>query len=241
MYPKGDCVPGFIYPEAHICAQTNNTQRADMVVFGDSHAFSAYWGISRFFGELGHNVRLIGKGSGCLPFINQTNLDCKDLINSQIAWINETSDIKTIFIIFRNPISNYTSKHEILNFEIMLRNTFDVFLRNKKRIVYLFSVPEARINPRLCIGDLPFSRRFNNKCEFLVSREYGLQKRYRLVLSRVLKDYPSVRSFNPGDVICPSGVCAINRGQNVMWTDNNHLSESASYIQGEALFKDIKI
>lgn len=238
MYPRGTCNPGFIYPEAHLCAQTKENMPADMVVFGDSHAFSAYWGISNSFGAAGHNVRLIGKGSGCLPLINQKNLACKDLINQQIEWINRQQYVNTVFISFRNPLGNSASKNEISEFKNMVRATFQEFDRNHKKIIYLMAVPEARINPRLCVGDLPFGRAIDReKCTFPEEREHENQTAYRMAVAEVLKEFPQVVMFDPATVLCPNGKCSINANETVMWMDDNHISESASEIQGTAIFK----
>ena len=241
MYPTGTCNPGFIYPEAHICAQTKNSELPDMVVFGDSHAFSTYWGISKTFGSVGHNVKLVGKGSGCLPLINQPDTECRDLINNQIDWINGQKSIETVFISFRNPLANSASSFEVSNFEKMMRDTFQEFQKNHKKIVFLLSVPEARVNPRLCVGDLPFGRELNKeKCKFPEQRELETQKIYRNVVFEVLKSYPNIVVFDPATVLCQDGECSINSGETIMWTDDNHITESASYIQGEKIFLLLK-
>ena len=241
MYPTGACNPGFIYPEAHICAQTKNNELPDMVVFGDSHAFSAYWGISKSFGGAGHNVILIGKGSGCLPLINQPNIECRDLINKQIDWINGEKNIETVFISFRNPIANSASSVEISSFKKMMRDTFQKFQNNHKKIVYLLSVPEARVNPRLCVGDLPFSRAINKEqCNFLEQRELEKQAVYRNTVFEVLKSYPNIVVFDPATVLCKNSQCSINSDETIMWMDDNHISESASYMQGQKIFLHLK-
>ncbi len=237
MYPTGACNPGFIYPEAHICAQTKNNELPDMVVFGDSHAFSAYWGISKSFGDAGHNVILIGKGSGCLPLINQPNIECRDLIDKQIDWINGEKNIKTVFISFRNPIANSASSAEISSFKKMMRDTFQKFQDNHKKVVFLLSVPEARVNPRLCVGDLPFSRAINKEqCNFSEQRELEKQAVYRNTVFEVLKSYPNIVVFDPATVLCKNSQCSINSDETIMWMDDNHISESASYIQGQKIF-----
>jgi len=140
MYPTGSCSPGFIYPDAFICAQTNPDEVPNIVVLGDSHAFSAYWGISKAFGDDGQNVKLIGKGSGCLPFINQEKAECREVINQKIEWINAQQNIKTVIISFRNSLANSASLVEVANFEKMMRDTFEHLQKNKKKsfIFFLF-------------------------------------------------------------------------------------------------------
>jgi hypothetical protein len=236
MYPTGSCNPGFIYPDAYICAQTKPDELPDVVVFGDSHAFSAYWGISKVFGDEGHNVKLVGKGSGCLPFINQSKGECNDLINQQIEWINAQQNIKTVIVSFRNPIANSASLVEVSNFEKMMRDTFEHFQKNNKKIVYLLSVPEARLNPRLCVGEFPMGRVINQEqCKFPLQRETDKQAVYRKTVFEVVKSYPNVSVFDPATVLCPDNMCSINSRETIIWMDENHISESASHIQAEKI------
>jgi peptidoglycan/LPS O-acetylase OafA/YrhL len=236
MYPTGSCNPGFIYPDAYICAQTKPDELPDVVVFGDSHAFSAYWGISKAFGSEGSNVKLVGKGSGCLPFINQSKAECTDLINQQIEWINEQQNIKTVIVSFRNPIANSASLVEVSNFEKMMQDTFEHLQKNNKKIVYLLSVPEARLNPRLCVGEFPMGRVINQEqCKFPLQRETDKQAVYRKTVFEVLKSHPNIAVFDPASVLCPDNMCSINSRETIIWMDENHISESASHIQAEKI------
>jgi peptidoglycan/LPS O-acetylase OafA/YrhL len=236
MYPTGNCNPGFIYPDAHICAQTKPDELPDVVVFGDSHAFSAYWGISKAFGDAGHNVKLIGKGSGCLPFINQSKAECTDLINQQIKWINAQPNIKTVIVSFRNPIANSASVVEVANFEKMMRDTFDDLQKNHQQIIYLLSVPEARLNPRLCVGEFPMGRVINQEqCQFPLQRETDKQALYRKTVFAVLKNFQNITVFDPATVLCPDNICSINAKETIIWMDENHISESASHLQAEKI------
>jgi peptidoglycan/LPS O-acetylase OafA/YrhL len=47
MYPTGNCSPSFDYPKATICAVSSTAKPADTAVFGDSHAFHTYWGLTK--------------------------------------------------------------------------------------------------------------------------------------------------------------------------------------------------
>jgi hypothetical protein len=171
-------------------------EEPNIAVFGDSHAFSAFWGISKSFGNIGNNVKLIGKGSGCLPFINQINLDCRDVINQQIKWINDQEQIKVIFISFRNPIVKTSTENDIKNFEEKLQDTLYEFEKYNKKIVLILTVPEVRMNPRLCVGDMPLGRQVNREqCNFSVTRELEFQSQYRNILDRVLKKSSLCNNF----------------------------------------------
>jgi hypothetical protein len=115
------------------------------------------------------------------------------------------------------------------------------FQKNRKKIVFILAVPEARVNPRLCVGDLPFGRAINkDKCKFPEQRELEMQMVYRNTVLEVLRSFPNITVFNPATVLCPDGQCSINSGETILWMDDNHITESASYIQGQKLFLLLK-
>lgn len=233
MLPKGDCDPGFIYPEAHVCAQSNWKRGADIVVVGDSHAFSAYWGIAKAY-ENNHVVKLLGQG-GCIPFLEAGSFgiysSCTKNINAQLAWIANNSDVKTVFIIHRNRILN--SDDQMSQLVASTKKTFDLLIGSGKRVIYVSSVPELDFEPRLCVGELPLGRKNPvDSCSYPLARELGRYSSYRKTIKEVLSQYPSISTFDPSDVLCKDGICKAVIEDHVMYTDTNHLSESGSYVQG---------
>jgi hypothetical protein len=125
---------------------------------------------------------------------------------------------------------------DVANFEKMMRDTFDHLQKNNKKIVYLLSVPEARINPRLCVGEFPMGRMINQEqCKFPLQRETDRQEVYRNTVFEVLKSFPNVAVFDPSTTLCPDNMCSINSRETIIWMDENHISESASHMQGEKI------
>ena len=234
MLPIGDCEPGFIYPEAHVCAQSDWSKDADIVVIGDSHAFSAYWGIAKAYGDQ-HVVRLVGVGA-CLPFIDAASFGqfshCESSINQQIEWIAKNPKINVVLIFHRNRI--LTSEVDRQSFELSAQKTFDKLLNAKKSVIYAYSIPELNFDPRLCVGALPMGRGSSkSNCKYPVEREIGRQTVYRNAISQVLKSYPAIGIFDPTVFLCPNSVCNAVINNRAMFTDSNHLSESGSNLQGE--------
>lgn len=236
MFPTGNCEPGFIYPEAYICAQSNESKEADIVVIGDSHAFSAYWGIAKSYGDQ-HVVRLVGEGA-CLPFIDGARFgqysSCENTINKQIEWIAKNSKIKTVFIFHRNRLISSSEDRE--DFQLSAKKTFDQLLATGKRVIYVYSVPELNFEPRLCVGELPLGRSNPvDRCSYLLQRELNRQSSYRDAIDMVLKKYPAIGVYDPAVFLCPEGQCNAVLKNRVMFTDSNHLSESGSYMQGASI------
>lgn len=235
MYPTGVCDPDFIYPNARICLQSQSNSKPDTVVFGDSHAFHAYWGIAKSMGGGEHTVKLVGRG-GCAFFIYRNDSDCEQTFERQVQWMIENPTVQNIFVVHRNPIQNTSSAEDIADYRNRTDSLFDRLAKSKKQVVYLYSVPEARMNPELCGSVLPFGRKADlASCNFPLSRELGIQRTYREIIANLIKKYPEIQVFDPAEILCEGGSCkTISRGKPV-WMDNNHISESASYVQGEAI------
>lgn len=242
MLPTGDCQPGFIYPEAHVCAQTDWNKNADMVVIGDSHAFSAYWGIAKAYGSE-HVVKLIGEGA-CLPFLNAGKFgqypDCGVTLDAQLNWIANNPYVKTVFIFHR--FTNLASDDENTRFELAAQKTFDLLLSNNKNVVYAYSVPELGFEPRLCVGELPFGRSNPvTTCSYQADMEISRQKKYRNAIGKVLRKYPTIRVYDPYAFLCSDGICSAVIDSRSMYTDTNHLSETGSIKQGEYLKRNFPV
>jgi peptidoglycan/LPS O-acetylase OafA/YrhL len=242
MLPTGDCEPGFIYPEAHVCAQSNWEKNADIVVLGDSHAFSAYWGIDRACAD-SHVVKLLGQG-GCAPFLNAGSFgsysSCEKNINSQLLWISKNPNLKTVFIVHRNRI--LTSDAERSAYAAAIKQTFDLLLASNKRVIYVYSVPELNFEPRLCVGALPLGRKTPvDSCSYPLARELARQSSFRKTILEILGQYPSIETFDPANTLCKDGVCDAVIDDRVMYTDTNHLSESGSYVQGVGIKKQFPL
>ena len=71
-------------------------------------------------------------------------------------------------------------------------------------------------------------------------RELEMQVVYRNAVFEVLRSFPNITVFNPATVLCPDGQCSINSGETILWMDDNHITESASYIQGQKIFLLLK-
>lgn len=242
MLPTGSCDPGFIYPEAHVCAQSHLERSADIAVMGDSHAFSAYWGIAKAYSD-NHAIRLLGQG-GCAPFLNAGSFgaysSCEKNINTQLTWLSKNPNVKTVFIVHRNP--SFTSDAERSAYKASIKKTFDLLLASNKKVIYIYPVPELNFEPRLCVGSLPLGRKNPvDSCSYPLARELVRQSSFRASIFEVLGQYPSVKTFDPANVLCKEGVCTAVIDDRVMYTDTNHLSESGSYVQGLEIKKQFPL
>jgi peptidoglycan/LPS O-acetylase OafA/YrhL len=237
MLPVGDCLPGFIYPKFHVCLKSDQRSDPTIAVIGDSHAFSAYWGIENSYKQT-DTIELIGQG-GCLPFLNAGRFggfaSCEKNINSNIDWISKQNSIKTIIFVHR--ARDLVNPNDNIFFEKSARDTFDLLIKNGKNILYFYPVPELQIDPRLCVGSLPRARaNMTEKCTFDLKQARESQNEYKLLIDKVLASYPTIKRFDPSTFLCDeSGMCnAVVNGRS-MFMDANHLSASGSMEQGKFL------
>lgn len=242
MRPLGSCDPEFIYPEADICVQSDWKKNADIAVMGDSHAFSAYWGIAKAYSD-NHVLRLLGQG-GCPPFMGAAAFgaysSCEENTNSHLNWLSKNPEIKTVFIVHRYPGPMSGASRD--TYVAAIKQTFDLLLAGKKRVIYFYPVPELNFDPRLCVGELPLGRKNPvASCSYPLASEMTRQASFRTMMSEVLAGYPDIKTFDPANTLCKDGTCNAVIDHRVMYTDTNHLSESGSYLQGAGVKKHLPL
>jgi len=249
MYPVGQCDPSFVYPKANICLQSSPGQPPDTVVFGDSHAFHAYWGIARATGfqsgsgsgSGGHNVTLIGRG-GCDFGLYEAGDSCEQTFQRQQEWMVHSKNIKNVFIAHRLVMRRETLAPQLANYQNRIGTLIGTLIASGKNVIYLYPVPEIRSNPQLCGSTLPFGRAADQSaCTFALARELEIQQTERALVSTWLKQYPALQTFDPASVLCPDAVCQTIRNGLPLWMDDNHITESASYLLGDAIARSIQL
>lgn len=241
MYPEGVCSPDFVYPKARICLQSKETTHPTTIVFGDSHAFHAYWGIARSLSSDTQVVKLIGRG-GCPFGLYHSSTDCSQTFESQIDWIAANPFVKNVFFVHRLSIQADSTPGDVAEYQSRLTSAIQRLIQHGKQVVYLQPVPELRFNPRLCADSLPFGRKADvSQCHFDLERELARQVTERKLVAEWQKQHAPLKVFDPADTLCPHKRCqAVSEGR-VLWMDDNHISETASYLLGEAIARDVQL
>ena len=241
MYPEGECKPNFVYPNARICLQSNAEKNPTTVVFGDSHAFHAYWGIAQSFADEGRVVKLIGRG-GCSFALYRDNEDCIRTFEQQLEWLTTNSVIKHVFIVHRLVVQPNSSLADMKDYQRRMDSMLERLTQAGLQIIYILPVPELRFNPRLCASKLPLGRQFDPaKCDFALEREMQLQGAERALVGRWRDKFPSLQVFDPAAILCPGGRCMAVLGGSALWMDDNHVTETGSYWLGEAMRQSISL
>lgn len=238
LVPLLDCEQAFYFPKWKICLQTN-PNKPTVALIGDSHAFHAYWGISSSLKDA-ENVILLGRGA-CVPFVDLSlppdYEKCSDVINHSLQYVLSQDSIKTVIFTHRYAyIGRASSSEQIEAFKQSADKTFSQLSAAGKKVIYIKSVPEPRINPRLCVGELPFGRNPpKDACQFLHWPDLNLQEKYRSAINEVLVKNKQVIALDPRDFLCDSSECLLIRDRKVMFMDENHISYSGSIFLGKKL------
>jgi hypothetical protein len=244
MQPEGDCTFPFHFPKKKICVDDSRLNDPNIIVVGDSHAFSAYWGFAKLLKPEGHHVSLTGMGA-CLPYINlyikEVSINCAPIINEQLDYIASNTAIKNVIFSHRYAyLGDNSSQESFDKFEKSMAQTFDLMLQANKKITYLMPVPELRVDPRLCVGELPLGRsRPEGGCTYILESELLRQSRVRESILKVLKSRPTINIYESSDFICPEGKCSAIINGKIVFMDANHLSESGSMLQAVSVMSKI--
>lgn len=236
MLPEGDCNFPFHFPKKKICVDDSYLKDPNIIVMGDSHAFSAYWGLAKLLKPEGYRVSLTGMGA-CLPYINlyikEVSTNCASIINDQLGYIASNTAIKNVIFSHRYAyLGDNSSQESFDKLEKSMTQTFDLLLQANKTITYLMPVPELHVNPRLCVSELPLGRyKPVGECTFILESELQRQSKVRESILRVLKSRPTINIYEPSDFICPEGKCSATINGQIVFMDANHLSESGSMLQ----------
>jgi hypothetical protein len=173
----------------------------------------------------------------CLPYTNlyikEISINCAPIINDQLDYIANNIAIKNVIFSHRYAyLGDNSSQESFDKLEKSMAQTFDLMLQANKKITYLMPVPELRVNPRLCVGELPLGRqRPVDGCTYILKSELLKQSKVRESILRVLKSRPTINIYEPSDFICPEGKCSATINGQVVFMDANHLSESGSMLQ----------
>jgi hypothetical protein len=146
--------------------------------------------------------------------------------------------VKDVFIVHRLVIKNESDPNDVETYKNRINDMLSRLIQHGKHVIYFQAVPEARIDPKLCGGELPYGRKADlSACNFPLKRELEYQRANRQLMEIWSENYSNLKVFDPSDLLCHAGLCQTIINGRTNWMDDNHLSESASYLQGDAVVK----
>jgi len=159
-----------------------------------------------------------------------------------VEWLTTNPAVKHVFIVHRLVLQPNSMQSDLTDYQNRMESTLARLIDAGRQVVYVLPIPELRFNPRLCTNKLPLGRQVDpGKCEFSVDREINLQVSERELVTLWREKFPSLEVFDPAVILCPEQRCLAIREGSALWMDDNHVTETGSYLLGEAMRRELKL
>jgi peptidoglycan/LPS O-acetylase OafA/YrhL len=228
----------------------------DVLILGDSHSNHYYKSLVKNMSTT--SIMNLGMWS-CLPFSSVTLFSsngCESKFNSALKFATENSSIKTIYLAgywsylasggFGIANDNYRRPKNLSEVDkISFIKNADLFLtaltRSGKKIVFMYDIPDLDFNIKSCydLRRLRITEK-NIRMECGISRiEYDQRiEAYFNILKIILSKYPSIKIYNPTDILCDEKFCQATHNGMPLYYNSNHLTQrGADFVVDDLLIK----
>jgi len=146
-------------------------------------------------------------------------------------------------------ITNPELKDKWLIYEIGMRNTLERLTLLNKKVIFVIDAPELGFSPRFChvnnyslsIFGKSFKYRYGKEDCFVSRKDFDDRNdRYREMIYRILKDYPTIAFFDPTEIFCDDRKCHGIKENKVLYTDFDHISLEGSKLIAKQLIPIIR-
>ena len=241
---------------------------ANIMLLGDSHAAHLIPGLKKYFA--GNVADYTESGCIPFYDVDRFDSRfiqgaCAKSMNSALEYFEKNQRMQGIILSSMGPIYlsgeafnntgtervrgdgvNLINHLEITNrwdvYAIGMRSTLTRLTEANKKILFVIDVPELGFDPQTCfdLHPLVLTSRKRNPCAVL-RKTYDLRnQQYKTLIYSVLKDFPTVKVYDPTDAMCDQELCwAVNNGK-PLYRDFDHLSNEGSYMVIEKMSPDIR-
>jgi peptidoglycan/LPS O-acetylase OafA/YrhL len=226
----------------------------EILLLGDSHSVHYYKSIASFSSN--KSVMNLAAWS-CLPFSSEkhTSLNnCNDKINSAIKFISENNSLKIIIL------SGYWSYLSSGGFDIQNQNyrqpgvliesqrdsfiesgtkVLDAITKSGKRVIFMEDIPDLDFNIQICFDMKPYKiHQVKIDCNMSYSKYQTRYKVYDVLLTNLLKKYPSIEIYSPIELFCSNinNICRAKNNDTPLYLDSDHLTVNGSNLVVKDLF-----
>lgn len=231
-----------------------------VALYGDSHAYALFPGLSKHLEKAGYNTVMMSWG-GCplLPNVvfgkdPKHHAECLSHTQKSFEWVAKNTSIKKVIIATRGTVyitgSGYgvaESSMRKLNiqsinsqnnsqpqqlFKDSYQQLIDAFNQAGKEVTLITENPELGIDASYCIPR-PLSLREPLNCSLSLSSVLERQHIYREVVGQLV----GASIIDSLDYLCPDGTCKALHNGVLLYSDDDHLSVYGSlYLAERMLF-----
>ena len=261
-------VLGYKPTNDYIKSTSDDMTKKYVLVIGDSHAHTSYFGFAEEMKKYGYETILLANSS-CPPYIgggmgktiSELNI-CKEKIENIYKLINTNLNIEKVILTTRmgymydmgfgevdggNKPYNYHFKsffeskqnyNQKQNFFDVVENTFLYFDDNKKIKFYYLME-----NPELGFSPKncmirPFDL-FPNNCRLTLESYLNRAGEYRDFIYTLSKKYKDINILDPKDMYCDDKYCYAIRNNKMLYADDDHHSIDGSLEQAKYFINNL--
>lgn len=206
------------------CQLAKIDQAPTVILIGDSHAYHLLAGLSKYYGEQGENLLMLGTN---IPFVGFATGDKYQEATPRMLEIAlKTESVHTVVI----------STIAKLNDDAMvdgLRLTLKRFREAGKTVILAFDIPRIDFDPRSCIkrAGIPSSQT-RTSCEMPRATYESANTVHFANLKQVLSEFPGLQTFDPVPYLCSQSTCRAMQDGKLLYRDNNHLTYDGDLMIG---------
>jgi peptidoglycan/LPS O-acetylase OafA/YrhL len=230
-----------------------------VALIGDSHSLHLVEGLK----DAGLNFLLLGQ-AGCPPFLDSGlgGGQCPmGAMNPAYDEVLRHPEIKTVIIAGRFglywhgqiPVEN--RKSQALDFPLLgpsggnnptvfaaqAEATVKALVELGKQVVWVVDVPELGFDPHQCIRRPDWLSRPKERCGIPWAVHQERTGAYKRVLESLARRYPDVRAWDASTSLCHTGFCSALTPMEILYQDDDHLSQSGSEKVGGHLVRDLPL
>lgn len=254
-----DCSERLKLPGIEWCLSSEESDSADIVVIGDSHAGAFAPALLDYYKNKNRSLKVFGTGDtiGLLDAgsVIGGSLAISNGIRSMSAAFEWTLNhpVQTVFLISRGPIYYEGRGFGVESRQLKIKNPNDLKIQNSseiyvkaldktmatllnqnKEIIFIYEQPELGFLPKDMCYRRPveiIGTQILNPCAVSRSEVLKRQSGYRKAVASVLSRYPQVKTFDPMQSLCDDQLCYAVKNGILLYEDHHHLSaEGASWL-----------
>jgi peptidoglycan/LPS O-acetylase OafA/YrhL len=206
------------------CFQSKADQPIDIALIGDSHAEQLFIGLSEAF----PNVNFVHYNRNSLPVTTNREFD------HIFDYVLNDQHIRTVVIsaywatkLADGPLQAKEQSD--------LLHTVQKLLAANKKVFITDDVPDFSFDPHKCAYD----RWFRSGCSADKALYDAKYAQYFPVISAIIQSEPRVQLIKTVQYFCDQKECSMNRGDQLLYRDTNHLNINGSKYLGQMIARDV--
>ena len=221
-------------------------------LYGDSYADQFNPGLQTEYATRNENLLLIGQ-AGCAPIqevrilASKRSAGCEVFNATALNLLSATRSIHTVILAFRGPlyisgtgfgpsdkwdvelVDTKSADSAEQSFLQGLLRTAGGLTSAGKSVVVMLPTPELGFHPAYCL-QRPLGQKRVGDCAIKRDVVNRRQAATRRVVAKLVTAYPTVRVFDPLDVLCDESQCFAERDGRLLFRDDDHLSMAGSEL-----------